>query len=62
MNQICQGNLEVILSSQSVNWGVQENIRGSSTLHVIALIDWYQESGFSGVSGLVAQLDRVAVM
>ena len=41
---------------------VQENIRGSSTPHATALTDSYQETGFSGVSGLVAQLVRAAVM
>ena len=41
---------------------VQENIIGSSTTHATALTDWYQETGFSRVSGLVAQLVRAAVM
>ena len=41
---------------------VQENIRGSSTPHVAPLTDRYQETGFSGVNGLVAQFVTVAVM
>ena len=41
---------------------VQENIRGSSTPNANALTGSYQETGFSGVSGLVAQLVRVAIM
>ena len=36
---ICQLNLEVVLRSMSVNWVVQENIRGSTTPHVTALTD-----------------------
>ena len=41
---------------------VQENVRGSSTPRVTALNGSHQETGFSGVSGLVAQLVRAAAM
>ena len=41
---------------------MEENIRGSNTPHATALTDRYQETDFSGVSGLVAQLVRAAVV